>query len=212
MCFMCRCEPPGGSCRWPSAGRRTRRYRSGRDRGRPYPCRVLPGRPIRIGHSVVGAILGVVSERRLRRLSETAERIIAGDLSQRLPADPEGSELDRLCAIVNRILRRLEEGVAALRNAGENIAHDLRTPLTAVRARLETGGRSRRIGQPDRSAHRVGHRRHRPVAFDDYRPVADRGYGTRPTHRGDLPHRCNTPAGGHCGNFRSWLPRKRVWR
>ena len=86
---------------------------------------------------VVGAIVGVVSERRLRRLSETAERIIAGDLSQRLPADPEGSELDRLCAIVNRILRRLEEGVAALRNAGENIAHDLRTPLTAVRARLE---------------------------------------------------------------------------
>ena len=82
-------------------------------------------------------LLGMASERRLRRVNATAERIIEGDLSLRLEADPEGDELDRLCAIVNRMLRRLEEGLAAMRSAGENIAHDLRTPLTAVRARLE---------------------------------------------------------------------------
>ena len=86
---------------------------------------------------MAGALLGMISERRLRRINETAERIIEGDLSLRLLANPEGDELDRLCAIVNRILRRLEEGLEVMRSAGENIAHDLRTPLTAVRARLE---------------------------------------------------------------------------
>jgi len=84
-----------------------------------------------------GALAGLATERRLRRLNAVAERIIAGDLRERLPTQPGGDELDRLCTIVNRILDRLEEGVGALRGVGENIAHDLRTPLTALRARLE---------------------------------------------------------------------------
>ena len=84
-----------------------------------------------------GALAGLATERRLRRLTAVAERIIAGDLRERLPTRPGGDELDRLCTIVNRILDRLEEGVGALRGVGENIAHDLRTPLTALRARLE---------------------------------------------------------------------------
>lgn len=84
-----------------------------------------------------GAMVGVASERRLRRLNAVAERIIAGELSERLPANHDGDELDRLCAIVNRTLDRLEEGVDALKGVGDNIAHDLRTPLTALRARLE---------------------------------------------------------------------------
>ena len=55
----------------------------------------------------------------------------------RLPVDGSGDDLDRLCIIVNRVLDRLEAGIEALRSAGENIAHDLRTPLTALRVRLE---------------------------------------------------------------------------
>ena len=85
----------------------------------------------------LGIAFGILSNRRLRHLNDTAEQIMGGALSLRLSADVEGDELDRLCAIFNRILARLEEGMAALRNAGENIAHDLRTPLTALRARLE---------------------------------------------------------------------------
>ncbi len=84
-----------------------------------------------------GALVGFATERRLQRLNVVAERIIAGDLQERLPEKFDGDELDRLCAIVNRILGRLEEMVGALRAAGDNIAHDLRTPLTSVRARLE---------------------------------------------------------------------------
>lgn len=84
-----------------------------------------------------GALVGIATERRLRRLNEVAERIIEGDLHQRLPESPRGDELDRLCGMVNRMLSRLDELVDALQATGENIAHDLRTPLTSLRARLE---------------------------------------------------------------------------
>lgn len=98
-----------------------------------------------------GALVGIASERRLRSLAAVAARIIDGDLRQRLPANPDGDELDRLCAIVNRMLARLEETMGALKGVGDNIAHDLRTPLTALRARLEQAqrqaGEDSEIGQ-----------------------------------------------------------------
>jgi signal transduction histidine kinase len=84
-----------------------------------------------------GALIGMATEARLRRLSAVAERIIEGDLSARLAARVDGDELDRLCTIVNRMLDQLEEAFEALKAVGGNIAHDLRTPLTSLRARLE---------------------------------------------------------------------------
>lgn len=86
---------------------------------------------------VAGVLVGLRAQRRLVRLRESARRIMAGNLHERLPARAAGDELDQTLEIVNRILDRLEELVDALRAAGENIAHDLRTPLTWVRARLE---------------------------------------------------------------------------
>ena len=86
---------------------------------------------------LAGTLVGLRTQRRLARLHRSAERIIAGDLAERLPARPAGDELDQTAVIVNAILDRLQELVAALQGAGENIAHDLRTPLTWVRARLE---------------------------------------------------------------------------
>ncbi len=84
-----------------------------------------------------GAIIGIATERRLRRINAVAERVIAGDLAARLPGAEVGDELDRLCVTVNRMLDRNEANVTALSNAGDNIAHDLRTPLTGLRSRLE---------------------------------------------------------------------------
>lgn len=86
-----------------------------------------------------GVVVGVRCQRRLVELRRTAERIIDGHLGERLIARPSGDELDQLAAIVNLILDRLEELIGALKGAGEDIAHDLRTPLTLVRARLERG-------------------------------------------------------------------------
>ena len=94
-----------------------------------------------------GAVVGIATERRLRRINAAAERVIAGDLAARLPGGEVGDELGRLCATVNRMLERNESNVTALSNAGDNIAHDLRTPLTGLRSRLErlqraAGGRT----------------------------------------------------------------------
>jgi signal transduction histidine kinase len=86
---------------------------------------------------LAGTLVGLRTQRRLVRLHRSAERIIAGDLAERLPVRPAGDELDQTAMIVNRILDQLQELVTALQGAGENVAHDLRTPLTWVRARLE---------------------------------------------------------------------------
>lgn len=98
---------------------------------------------------VGGGLVGNATERRLRRINAAAERVIAGELGERLPGPSGGDELDRLCAIVNRMLERFEDVAATLKGVGDNIAHDLRTPLTSVRARLE---RSLRLVGPETAA------------------------------------------------------------
>jgi signal transduction histidine kinase len=95
-----------------------------------------------------GAVIGINSERRLRQINTVAQWIMDGDLTQRLPVGPRGDELDRLCMIVNRILVRLQRGVEALSSVGENIAHDLRTPLTSVRTRIERSRDMSEAGTP----------------------------------------------------------------
>jgi len=85
----------------------------------------------------VGMVFGFRTEHRLARLRLAARRIVDGALHERLPESDKKDELDQLTAIVNQILGRLEASVAAWKNVGEDIAHDMRTPLTAVRARLE---------------------------------------------------------------------------
>jgi signal transduction histidine kinase len=95
-----------------------------------------------------GATIGIHSEKRLRQINIIAQQIIDGDLTLRLPLGAHNDELDRLCMIVNRILVRLEHGVEALSSVGENIAHDLRTPLTAVRTRIERSHSMSEAGTP----------------------------------------------------------------
>jgi signal transduction histidine kinase len=84
-----------------------------------------------------GTAYAVRGQARLRRLSAAAERIMLGALDERLEVRRRPDAMDELCIVVNRILDRLERLVEAWKNAGENIAHDLRTPLTALRAQLE---------------------------------------------------------------------------
>lgn len=92
-----------------------------------------------------GVVVGVTTERRLRRINVAAERVMGGELAARLPGSGNRDELGRLCATVNRMLDRNETNVTALSSVGDNIAHDLRTPLTALRSRLE---RTQRASAP----------------------------------------------------------------
>src|SRR4051794_18642668 len=75
--------------------------------------------------------------RRIDAMTGTAQRIMAGDLSGRLPVGRSGDELDRLAENLNVMLERIEALMTGLKEVSDNIAHDLKTPLTRMRNRAE---------------------------------------------------------------------------
>ncbi|WP_375309994.1 HAMP domain-containing sensor histidine kinase [Bradyrhizobium sp. A5] len=75
--------------------------------------------------------------RRIDAMTGTAQRIMTGDLSGRLPVGRSGDELDRLAENLNAMLERIEALMAGLKEVSDNIAHDLKTPLTRLRNRAE---------------------------------------------------------------------------
>jgi signal transduction histidine kinase len=95
---------------------------------------------------VLGLVGGFfVSRRVLSRIDAmtgTAQTIMAGDLSGRLPVAGTGDELDRLADNVNAMLERIEALMRGLKEVSDNIAHDLKTPLTRLRNRCEQALRS----------------------------------------------------------------------
>jgi len=74
--------------------------------------------------------------RRVRSIEAAIEPIMRGDLRARLPISPRRDELDMLADIVNRMLDQLERLLGEVKGVSDNIAHDLRTPLTRLRAQL----------------------------------------------------------------------------
>ena len=75
--------------------------------------------------------------RRLGAISGTAEAIIDGDLSRRVPVRGSDDDLDRLAQSINRMLDRIAALMDSLRQVSNDVAHDLRTPLTRLRQKLE---------------------------------------------------------------------------
>jgi signal transduction histidine kinase len=75
--------------------------------------------------------------RRIDAITGTTQRIMAGDLSGRLPVGRSGDELDRLAENLNAMLERIEALMIGLKEVSDNIAHDLKTPLTRLRNRAE---------------------------------------------------------------------------
>ena len=94
---------------------------------------------------LVVVVLGIgggifVARRVLRRIDAmtgTTQRIMAGDLTGRLPVGRSGDELDRLASNLNAMLERIEALMTGLKEVSDNIAHDLKTPLTRLRNRAE---------------------------------------------------------------------------
>jgi signal transduction histidine kinase len=92
--------------------------------------------------AVVLAVLGGVLVRRsvLRRveaINRTARAIVRGDLSQRLPTRNSTDEFDQLVQTINAMLGQIQLLIEGVRNTSNAVAHDLRTPLTELRSRLE---------------------------------------------------------------------------
>ncbi|MEM7221910.1 MAG: ATP-binding protein [Pseudomonadota bacterium] len=96
------------------------------------------GVAIVIGLSLIG---GVLMSRTLRRqidaINRTSREIMAGDLARRVPIAGSGDEFDQLAGNLNAMLDKIEQLLAGVRQVSDNIAHDLRSPLTRLRSRLE---------------------------------------------------------------------------
>ncbi len=88
---------------------------------------------------LAGALLSRRALARVKIVHETIERIMHGDLHERLPTRGTRDDLDRLAVSVNRMLERIERLLHEVKGVGDNIAHDLRTPLARARVKLERG-------------------------------------------------------------------------
>ena len=88
---------------------------------------------------VIGWALSSRAQTRLSEVNRRIQRIVAGDLRERLPTRGADDPFDQLAVSVNRMLGEIETLIHEIAGIGDNIAHDLRTPLTRVRVRLERG-------------------------------------------------------------------------
>lgn len=85
--------------------------------------------------------LGWVVSRRglsfITQVAKTADRFLAGHLDERLRVSGRNDEFDRLSEVVNACFEEIERMVGSLRAATDGLAHDLKTPLTRIKARIE---------------------------------------------------------------------------
>jgi signal transduction histidine kinase len=75
--------------------------------------------------------------RRFAQMTAAADEIVLGEFSRRIPVAGSGDDLDRLAGMFNHTLDRISGLMDSLRQVSNDIAHDLRTPLTRLRQRLE---------------------------------------------------------------------------
>jgi signal transduction histidine kinase len=105
---------------------------------------------------LVGTLGGIfVARRVLKRvdaISDSARAIMTGDLTKRLPLAGTGDELDRLAESVNVMLERITALMTGLKEVSDNIAHDLKTPLTRLRMDAEQALRARTSPEEQRAA------------------------------------------------------------
>jgi signal transduction histidine kinase len=120
------------------------------------------GSALTIGLAFVGGAL--MSRGRIRRIGvihRAIGEVIDGDLSRRIPTDPTGDDIEELVGKLNRMLDELEKLVEGVRRVSDNIAHDLRTPLTRLRNHLES------LGLPGTDDHQRRHLVERAIGEAD---------------------------------------------
>jgi signal transduction histidine kinase len=79
---------------------------------------------------------------RVDAITDASRSIMQGDLSGRMPVQGTGDELDRLAQSLNQMLDQIERLMRGMQEVSSNVAHDLRTPLTRIKARAESALRS----------------------------------------------------------------------
>ncbi|WP_027164855.1 HAMP domain-containing sensor histidine kinase [Mesorhizobium sp. WSM3224] len=116
----------------------------GRDLGEPERFRAVIRRSLTLALGMMGLggiliwfFVGRAALKRIDSVSDASRRIMGGDLSGRLPVTGAGDEFDRLSENLNSMLARIAMLNEGLKQVSDNIAHDLKTPLTRLRNRAE---------------------------------------------------------------------------
>lgn len=116
----------------------------GRDLGEPERFRAVIRRALTLALGMMGLgglliwfFVGRAALKRIDSVSEASRRIMGGDLTGRLPVTGAGDEFDRLSENLNSMLARIATLNEGLKQVSDNIAHDLKTPLTRLRNRAE---------------------------------------------------------------------------
>lgn len=112
--------------------------------------------------SLFGAFLSIRTQQRLDQYNRQIQRIVAGELRERLP-EQGGAPFTELARLINAMLDEMEELLRSVAGVGDDIAHDLRTPLTNVRMTLESG-------------------RHKAKTLDELKEAVDRAIGGSTNH------------------------------
>ena len=99
-----------------------------------------------------GVFLSVRAQKRVQEVNSKIQRIVAGELRERLPAQGTQDAFDKLAVLVNGMLDEIEALIRSIAGVGDDIAHDLRTPLTRVRIGLERARQNARTLDDLRSA------------------------------------------------------------
>jgi heavy metal sensor kinase len=87
---------------------------------------------------VVGWLLARRALAGVQNVTSTANAISRGELRQRVPTSGSGNEIDQLANTFNRMLERIESVVKGMEETNDNIAHELRSPITRIRGQAET--------------------------------------------------------------------------
>jgi signal transduction histidine kinase len=98
-----------------------------------------------------GLFLGRRFMAQVDAITQTCERVISGKLNERIPLRGRGDEWDRLARAINEMLDKISALLENLQQVSSDVAHDLRTPLTRLRHRLEAA-REKATGVADYSA------------------------------------------------------------
>jgi len=97
------------------------------------------GLAITLGLGILGGfIFSRTIMRRIESITRTCRSIMSGELSQRVPVTRQNDELGQLSISINAMLDQIERLMNGMRQVSDNVAHDLRTPLTRLRSRLES--------------------------------------------------------------------------
>ncbi len=89
-----------------------------------------------------GLLVGYQSSRRIENITRTAQEIMAGKLSSRIPGDKGQNELSRLAQTINTMLDKIEDLLIGMQRVTDDIAHDLRTPLARLKQNLDKTSRN----------------------------------------------------------------------